>query len=91
MQVEIYMFAYILDVICAQQKFLGLKWAWSPVVTSLNRYYKLLSECSFRGAMTRFFDQFVTPVYMMIFEQDPPYMSKVVMEALIEISYWHAS
>jgi len=27
----------------------------------------------------------------MIFEQDPPYMSKVAMEALIDIANWYAS
>jgi hypothetical protein len=91
MQAEIYMSAYILDAICARQEFPGLKWAWSPAETVVNTYCKLLSECSFRGVITQLSDHFVTPVYKMIFEQDPPCMSKEAMEALIDIADWYAS
>ena len=51
----------------------------------------MLSECSFRGVITQLFDHFFTLVYKMIFEQDPPCMSKATMEALIDIVDWYAS
>ena len=87
---EIYMYAYILDVICALPEFLGLKWAWTSIETFVNTYCKMLSKCSFRGVITQLSDHFVTPVYKMIFEQDPPYMLKEAMEALINIVDWYA-
>jgi len=68
MQAKIYVFAYILDGICAQQKFLGLKWAWTLVKTTVNTYCKMLSEWSFRGVITRLSDHFFTLIYKMIFE-----------------------
>ena len=58
---------------------------------SLNTYCKMLSECSFRVVITRLSDHFFTLDYKMIFKQDPPYMSKAAMEALIDIAYWYAS
>ena len=91
MQEKIYMSAYILDAICACQEFPGLKWAWTLAETAVNTYCKMLSECSFIGVITQLCDHFVTPVYKMIFEYDPPFMSKVVMEALIDIANWYAS
>ena len=85
------MSAYILDVIFARQEFLGLKWAWTSVDTYVNTYCKMLSECSFRGVITQLSNHFVTPVYKMIFEQDPPCILKATMEALIDIENWYAS
>ena len=67
-QVEIYMYTYILDAICAWQEFPGLEWPWSPAETVVNTYCKLLPECSFRGVIARLFDHFVTPVYKLIFK-----------------------
>lgn len=52
MKEEIYMSAYILDAICAQQESLGLEWAWSQIETVVNTYCKLLSEFNFRGVIT---------------------------------------
>lgn len=91
MQAEIYMSAYTLDAICARQEFLGLKWAWTLAKTVVNTYCKMLSECSFIGVITQLSDHFVTLVYKMKFKQDPPCMSKVEMEALIDIADWYAS
>jgi len=91
MHAKIYMSAYILDAVCAQHEFPGLEWAWSPVETIFNTYFKLFSECSFRGVIIRLFNHFLAPVYMLIFEQDPPYMLKEAMEALLSIAYWYAS
>lgn len=68
-----------------------MEWAWSPTKTVVNTYFKFLSECSFKGVITRLFDHFVSPVYKMIFRQDPPCMSKEVIEALIGIANWYAS
>lgn len=51
----------------------------------------MLSECSFRGVITQLSAHFFTLVYKMIFKQDPPYMSKAAMEALIYIFDWYAS
>ena len=64
-----------------------MKWAWTSVETFVNTYCKMLSECNFKGVITQLLDHFVTPVYNMIFEEDPPYMSKAEMEALIGITY----
>ena len=68
-----------------------MKWAWSLVEIAMNTYFRLLSECSFKGVITRLSDHFFVPFYKMIFEQDPPYMSKEEMEALIVISDWYPS
>lgn len=65
-----------------------MKWAWTPVETAMNTYCKVLSKCRFRGVITRLSNHFVTPLYKMIFEQDPAFMSKETMEALID---WYAS
>ena len=57
----------------------------------MNTYFKLLSECSFRGVITWLSNHFFTPVYKMIFKQDPPRLSKEEMEALIGIANCYAS
>jgi len=54
-------------------------------------YCKSLFECSFKGVITGLSDLFVTSIYAMIFKQDPPYMSKAIMEALIDIVDWYDS
>lgn len=51
----------------------------------------MFSKCSFRGVIIQLSDHFVTPIYKMIFEQDPPCMSKETMEARIDIADWYAS
>jgi len=91
MHVEIYMSAYILDAVYAQHVFPGLEWAWSPVWTILNMYFKLFSKCSFRGVIIWLSDHFVIVVYILIFEQDPHFMSKEAMKALLCIVDWYAS
>lgn len=90
-QAEIYMSVYILNEICAHQQFLGLKWAWTLVETSVNIYCTLFSKFIFRGVITQFSDHLVILVYNMIFEKDPPCMSMETMEALIDIADWYAS
>lgn len=68
-----------------------MEWAWSPTKTIANTYFKLFSECSFKGVIIHLSDHFVTPVYMFIFEQDPPSMSKEAMEVLLGIVDYYAS
>jgi len=85
------MFSYLLDVVCSCQEFPGMDWAWTPSENVVNVYYKFLSECSYRGIMARLFDQFIAPLYTMIFEQDLTYMSHATMEALLNIVDWFAS
>ena len=41
--------------------------------------------------MDRLSDYFASPLYLMIFEQDLPYMSQEAMEALLNIGDWYAS
>jgi len=91
MHAEIYMFNYILDAVYARHEFLGLEWAWSPMETVVNTYFKLLSEHSFIGVVIWLFDHFFTQVYMLIFEQDSPYMLEEEMKAFLGIVDWYAS
>jgi len=56
----------------------------------VNIYCKLLSESSYRGVMARLSDHFITPVYRMIFEKDPPCMSQEAMQAFLNIENWYA-
>jgi len=51
----------------------------------------MFSKYSFKGVIARLFDHFVTPVYKMVFEEDPPCMSTLIMEALIDIVDWYSS
>lgn len=74
-QEKIFMSTYLLNAICARQQFHGIGWAWTPSESSVNIYCKALSNCSYWGVMARISDHFVAPLYMMIFEKDPPYMS----------------
>ena len=48
-------------------------------------------ECNYRGVILQLSDYFITPVYRMIFKQDPPCMSQETMEALVNITDWYAS
>ena len=41
--------------------------------------------------MEMLFDHFIIQIYKLIFEHDPPYMSREAMEALPNIAYWYAS
>lgn len=51
----------------------------------------MFSKCSFYGVILQLSEHFVTLVYGMIFEQDPPCMSHAVMEALVNIADWYIS
>lgn len=84
-------FSYILDEIYAHQEFPGFKWAWISAKTSMNTYCKMFSECSFRGIITQLSNHFVTLVYKMIFKQDPPYILKATIEAIIDIANCYGS
>ncbi len=57
----------------------------------MNIYYKFLSECSYQEVMVMLLEHFISPMYRMIFEQDPPYMSWEVMQSLLNIADWYAS
>jgi len=57
----------------------------------MNIYWKFLSECNYQGVMMRLFDHFITTLYNMISEQDLPFMSQEVMQALLNIANWYAS
>ena len=91
MHENIYMSTYILDAICAQHEFPGLDWTWSPTETVVNMYFKLFSECNYKGVVIWLSNHFVTPMYKLIFKQDPPCMSKEVMKELLGIADWYAS
>lgn len=41
--------------------------------------------------MARLIDHFIIPLYKLIFEQDPPCMSREVMEAIVNIANWYVS
>lgn len=64
---------------------------WTPSEKDLNVYFKLRSKCSYLGVMKRLSHQFITLLYMMIFEHDPPSMSQEVMETLLNIADSYAS
>ncbi len=51
----------------------------------------MFSKCIFKGVITQLSNHFFTMVYKIIFEQDPPCMSKATMEALVNIAYWYSS
>ena len=82
---------YLLDAIYSQHYFLGMGWTWTPQENVVNIYCKFLFKCSYQGVMATLADHFITSVYKLIFEQDPPYMSQEVMEALLNITDWYAS
>jgi len=69
------MSAYLLDAICAHKQFPDMGWAWEPLENVVNVYCKLPLEYNYRGATARLSDHFISPMYMMIFEKDPPFMS----------------
>ena len=50
-----------------------------------------LFDCNYRGFMARFSDHFISSMYKIIFELDPPCMSQEVMYALLNIVDWYGS
>lgn len=90
-QAKLSMSTYILDAIYAHQQFPSMGWARTPSKTFVHTYWRLFPECSFLGVITHLSDHLVTPVYRMIFEQDPSFMSQIEMEALVDIANWYAS
>ena len=85
------MYSYLLDSICAHNAFPGMNWAWSPRELVVHSYCKILSNCSHRVVVEKLTDHFLIPLYKMIFEEEPSYMSHGAMEAILEIAYWFAS
>lgn len=47
--------------------------------------------CNFHGVILQLSNHFITLVYRMMFEQDPPCMSHAMMEALVNIENWYIS
>lgn len=68
-QAKLFMSAYIFDAVYA---FPDLGWPWTPSETFVHNYCKLFSKWSFPGVIIHLSNHFVTLVYRMIFEQDPP-------------------
>lgn len=86
-----YMSAYLLDTICARNSFPGMNWAQSPREKVIQIYSKILSECSYKGVVGNLTDHFLIPLYKLIFEEEPPCMSRGEMEAVSELVDWFAS
>lgn len=88
---KIYMSSYILDAVSIRHELSGMEWAWSLTETVVNMYFKLWLECRFRGVTIWLSDQFVTPMYRLIFEQYRICMLWEVTKALLGTAYWYAS
>lgn len=91
-QARFYMSAYLLDEISTHNAFLDMNWTWTPRDPIIHIHCKLLLECNhYRGVMEKLIDHFLIPLYMLIFEEEPPCMSCVVMEAVLKIEDWFSS
>lgn len=54
-------------------------------------YCKLVSKCNYKGVKKNLMNRFHIPLYKMIFDGDPPFMSREAMETVLELVDWFAS
>lgn len=68
-----------------------MNWTWTPRETVVHIYFKFLLDCNHRGVMEQLTDHFIIPLYKLIFEEDPPCMSRGEMEVITDIIDWYAA
>lgn len=85
-----YMYAYLLDAICAHNAFCGMNWTWTPCEPNAYVYCKLISKWNQKGVMEKLTDHFLIPLCKLIFEEELSWMSHGEMEAVLEIVDWFA-
>lgn len=90
-QIIFYMSSYLPDAICAQNSIPCMSWTSSPKEPIVHIYCKFLSECSYKGVIEKLTNNFLIPLYRLIFQEEPPCMSHQVMEVVLELEDWFAS
>lgn len=84
-----YMFAFLLDGICAQYTFLGMYWYWTPHNKFLVYFQcRVFSKSRFWSAYNRLAEHLFSFIFHMIYEIDPPYMTNQVKESMQDIVDW---
>ena len=72
---QLYMDAYILDVVCASQEYLSLGFRWKPDLPSIHVYFKMLWENKYKGDYERICNGSFAPIYQILFGEEAPCLS----------------
>ena len=67
-----YFVGYLLDVLCASNQFLSLKWAWTPKCPPIHIYCRELWRENNYKEMYVICDHFITPTHRLFFRDDMP-------------------
>ena len=83
-----YFTGYLLDVLCASNWFLSLKWAWSPKFPHVHIYCKELWRENIYKEMYTICDHFIASVHKLFFGVDMPWILEVGWEYISHIGSW---
>ena len=67
-----YFSAYLMDVLCASNSFLGMKWAWTPQSPPIHLYYKELWKENNYKEMYIICNHFVAEAHQLLFGLEMP-------------------
>ena len=72
-----YFSSYLMDVLCASNDLLGMKWAWTPQSPPIHLYYKELWKENNYKEMYSICNHFLADAHQLLFGSDMPKISKV--------------
>jgi hypothetical protein len=84
-----YMATYLTDVIFSFVAFLGMKWNYNPNLQPIHIYYYELWECNYNNYFYEFFDDFLAPLFQIIFGRFLHRLSSKVVETLEDLVDWY--
>jgi hypothetical protein len=84
-----FMSSYLLDVVCASNCFPGMGWYWNPTSFPIHVYCFQLWEKNYRRHFYDICDNFMAPLYVMIYNQNPLRLSPKSMQVVKDIGDWY--
>ena len=72
---KLYMSSYLLDAMCASREYPSLGWKWTPSLSSIYVYCKMLWEKKYKEDYDRICDGLFAPIYQNILGKEAPCFS----------------
>jgi hypothetical protein len=84
-----YMASYLMDVICATNVFLGVNLSGHISESPVHVYCQVLWENKYKRHYAMICDQFLAPLYQLIFCKECPRLTKEAMKLIRYIESWY--
>jgi len=86
-----FMSSYLLDIAYVVNIFSRMGWQWQPNEALIHVYCQILWECHFIIHYTKIYENFIAPMYKLIFYEPTQCMTKKTMHAISEVGDWYVT